>query len=457
MPSSNPLMYAELLSNIRQISVILALDTPCALSTQVELSPDGRRFILHHDGRASSLTLPGQVPCKLQLQHPALGTKELTWRLPLAGAPSQQSMDTMQGNCAPWAAKVLGPETEFTCRACSAVIVGRGRIAAWRDLPSENWAEMMDFWHCHKPDLPGGQVEESAVNKGFGANTRFTPTPGIGFVDLSTFLLADIDCQNTQTGSSSEEVPQHQNISCKVCHNFLGYIDQQSIGTRLYKWQLRSSQISQPLLRGIAPGLPTSPSLATIIAAQLAASMQSQGLSRFVLLPARWMPILRETTQEFPYLSYSRNGSFHGTPTSASTFSSVSMNLDGMDFTVDGTVGGDQLRGSYCSTCLNLWILNPSLRFSGNATLTDSTGGSLTSLLVNEYESGTPAMKVFWKTLTVEAAEKLAGSNSVEEMYLPFEAIYRIKSRLQLTSLFLPPSARKFQNWDVGLLERYEE
>jgi hypothetical protein len=198
MPSSNPLMYAELLSNIRQISIILALDTPCDLSTQVELSPDGRRFILHHDGRASSLTLPGQVPCKLQLQHLALGTKELTWRLPLAGAPSKQSMDSMQGNCAPWAAKFLGPETEFTCRACSAVIVGRGRIAAWRDLPSENWAEMMDFWHCHKPDLPGGQVEESAVNKGFGANTRFTPSPGIGFVDLSTFLLADVDCQNTQ-------------------------------------------------------------------------------------------------------------------------------------------------------------------------------------------------------------------------------------------------------------------
>ena len=252
-------------------------------------------------------------------------------------------------------------------------------------------------------------------------------------------------------------MPRHQNISCKVCHSFIGYIDHQSIGTRLYKWQLQSSQISQPLLRGISPGLSTSPSLATIIAAQLAASMQSQGLSRFVLLPARWMPTLRETTQQFPYLSHSRNGSFHGTPTSASTFSSVSMNLDGMNFTVDGTVGGDQLRGSCCFTCLNLWILTPSLRFSRNATLTDSTGGSLTSLLVSEYKSGTPAMKVFWKTLTVEAAEKLAGSNSVEEMYLPFEAIYGIKSRLQSTSLFLPPSARKFQNWDVGLLERYEE
>ena len=57
----------------------------------------------------------------------------------------------------------------------------------------------------------------------------------------------------------------------------------------------------------------------------------------------------------------------------------------------------------------------------------------------------------------MEAAEKLVGSNGVEEMYLPVEAINGIELCLQLSSSFLPPSARKFQNWDVGLLERYEE
>jgi hypothetical protein len=66
-------------------------------------------------------------------------------------------------------------------------------------------------------------------------------------------------------------------------------------------------------------------------------------------------------------------------------------------------------------------------------------------------------MKVFWKTLTVEAAEKLVGSNGVEEISLPNEAICGIEACLQSSSSFLPPSARKFQNWDVGLLERYEE
>jgi len=88
---------------------------------------------------------------------------------------------------------------------------------------------------------------------------------------------------------------------------------------------------------------------------------------------------------------------------------------------------------------------------------TKSTSGSPMSLLVKESDAGTLAMKVFWKTLTVDAAEELVGSNGVEEMYLPDEAIHGIESCLQSTSSFLPPSARKFQSWDVGLLERYEE
>jgi hypothetical protein len=66
-------------------------------------------------------------------------------------------------------------------------------------------------------------------------------------------------------------------------------------------------------------------------------------------------------------------------------------------------------------------------------------------------------MKVFWKTLTPEAAEALMESNRVEELLLPGEAICEIQACLQSSSLFLPPSARKFQNWNVGLLERYEE
>lgn len=194
------LIYAELLSNIRQISVIAALESPSVASTKVELSPDGQRFLLHHGGNVNTLNLPGSALTSFQLQHPTLGAKELSWRLPLAGDPPASSAESS----APWSAKDLDESTEFRCRDCGEVIVSGGKIAVWKDLPSENWAEMMDFWHCHKPSVhephgSGGSGEHShdndpAMGRGYGANTKFSAQSKIGFVDLTTILLAEPDC-----------------------------------------------------------------------------------------------------------------------------------------------------------------------------------------------------------------------------------------------------------------------
>lgn len=72
----------------------------------------------------------------------------------------------------------------------------------WRDLPSENWAEMMEFWHCHKPDVPVGEKggEEGGDNtlKGYGANTRMMAQKGVGKVDLTYFLLDSEDCSGLE-------------------------------------------------------------------------------------------------------------------------------------------------------------------------------------------------------------------------------------------------------------------
>jgi len=74
-----------------------------------------------------------------------------------------------------------------------------GSIQSWRDLPSQNWAEMMDFWHCHKPSVPKKQTANGSHNtyleeKGYGANTGFVARRGVGFVDLTYFLVSTEDC-----------------------------------------------------------------------------------------------------------------------------------------------------------------------------------------------------------------------------------------------------------------------
>lgn len=198
MPSTPPLIYAELLPNIRQISVLAALPTPSDATTRVSLSKDRAVLTLVHNGATASLRLPGAIsPTYTPTQpHPTLA--QLSWRIPLVVSPSQQR--AAPSLPAPWSAGALAKTSLFSCRGCGQVILPPGRVTTWRDLPSENWAEMMEFWHCHKPDVPVGEKGEGEggdnTTKGYGANTRMMAQRGVGKVDLTYFLLDSEDCSS---------------------------------------------------------------------------------------------------------------------------------------------------------------------------------------------------------------------------------------------------------------------
>jgi len=216
MSFSEPLLYAEFLPHIRQVSVIAALHSPCDATTEAKLSTDGQQLFLDHAGVTKSLKLPSQTTYKV-LPKPPSGSTELSWRLPVAGPPTRVDSDT-QVDEGPWSAKRLTKEDEFLCRHCSAIIIKYGTIMIWKDMPSEGWAEMMDLWFCHKPTensegdgllsrradkagepslgSPHGDVNKSAVNKGYGASTSFSPQESFGFVDTTTLLLTKKDCNN---------------------------------------------------------------------------------------------------------------------------------------------------------------------------------------------------------------------------------------------------------------------
>lgn len=213
MPPIEPLIYAELLSNIRQISILAFLDTPSDSFTKAELSADGTLLTLHHADQDIELKLPGQVVSSSELRKFPTGSLEFSWRLPLAGEFQRADIENAQTFEAPWSAKdMINRDQCFECRRCSTIIVESDRIKEWRDLPSEGWAEMMDLWHCHKPDANEESHEndnqsELASTKGYGANTRFTAQPGVGFVDHTTFLLAEEDCNLPREGNEVNRFP----------------------------------------------------------------------------------------------------------------------------------------------------------------------------------------------------------------------------------------------------------
>lgn len=213
------LVYAELLTNIRQVSVGCSLPSPCSPSTEASVSADGRKFTLRHEDEQCSVQLPGGVAPSPALPIQKTGSQSLSWRLPLFPAAGSKKALPQQEDAqtTPWSASDLQPEWAVKCRNCQAPIVSDGAIKVWKDLPSENWAEMMEFWHCHKPDdhshnQAHGEDPEHLAGRGYGANSRISGQEGVGLVDLTSFLLSKRDCANitvsrifsSQTAASTE-------------------------------------------------------------------------------------------------------------------------------------------------------------------------------------------------------------------------------------------------------------
>lgn len=236
-PSSSILhLYAELLLHIRTVTFFASLRTDHTEQTRAELSADGESITLTHEGERASIRLPTRVVGggSAALTLPASPAKELSLRLQLKERSPGGLLKGGAGggeNVVPWDAGRLAECGRVECRGCGREVVkvgksgddgaeevevkadeaapseerGRG-VKKWMDLPNENWAEMMDFWHCHKPHehhLPGHTHTRDGVGKekGYAASNRIMAKKGVGYVDLAYLLLTEEDCLGVQVRS----------------------------------------------------------------------------------------------------------------------------------------------------------------------------------------------------------------------------------------------------------------
>lgn len=191
---SSAYIYAELLVNIRQVSVVANLPSPVDGSTKAVI--DGHTIRLQHQSQSSTLVIPARVvaPPILPLPDPKQRTVKLSWRLPLSTAVAKPASLSLEGQALPWGSVDIQKESPIQCRGCHHEIVPRGTIKEWKDLPSENWAEMMEFWHCHKPHNHEKHDDEKLTQRGYGASNAIAAQPNVGFVDLTSFMVAESDC-----------------------------------------------------------------------------------------------------------------------------------------------------------------------------------------------------------------------------------------------------------------------
>lgn len=190
-------IYAELLTNIRRVSVGVSLSSRPDSSTRAEISEDGCQLVVYHQTHSKKLDLPTQVMISAEnppLPIPKQEGLEFSWRLPVAPTASELAHLPPQEQTIPWTSLDIAVGSSVACRNCNQEFVRSGTIRAWKDLPSENWAEMMEFWHCHKPHDHDTPDPEALASKGYGANNAISAQAGIGLVDLTSFLFSESDC-----------------------------------------------------------------------------------------------------------------------------------------------------------------------------------------------------------------------------------------------------------------------
>ncbi|KAK4189012.1 ubiquitin-conjugating enzyme E2-binding protein [Podospora australis] len=404
-------LYAELLANIRQISLAASLSSPSDASTKVSVGADGCTIELNHHGGIRKLILPAKVALGgtlLPVDPRQQGSVTLSWRLPLNPSVASQ-LQAQRNDEAIWSATDFEAGSTVTCRQCDAAVVNAGEIRVWKDLPSENWAEMMEFWHCHKPDhkhdhdhkedQSGKADNRSLEARGYGASSIISAQESVGFVDLTNLLVHETNCENItfsrsdfkhsspnredhEPEASDASGSKHRSLNafCSSCHTQLGFFVFRTAAVTLFKWQ-----ISVKPNRSSA-----SPDVAQCLSATIISTIARSASSKSLIVP------IEETTT-----------------------------------TVETKLA---------QPVIYAWVLNNNIIYSSSSSRTS-----------------TKAIKLLYKLVSQEDADKMleAVTCEAQELNLPAQAIETIVQQLDRSNLLLPTTERIFKGeWKVGLLTR---
>ncbi|PGH09669.1 hypothetical protein AJ79_05635 [Helicocarpus griseus UAMH5409] len=461
---SEPLLYAELLPNIRQITLYVSCSGSSSIRQGPNISnPSADRsssklpLSLSASRRTVSLPVPNGVrtlhlPAPVsESAHAILATppastqpsakdNEMLFRLPAevgitslgpsGSFPGQASPDN-NGVQVPWTAKDMCSETRVRCRQCKNMFFSppKNGETLWKDLPSADWAEMMDLWHCHKPDAPDDSHDdatngnshqphdENEVVKGYGAANRVVCVPGTILIDVLSFVIAEGDCQglkrleNSPASSTAPSLSKQDQtdkskarpvviLSCSRCDVTVGEEHPSLSGLRLYKANV--SVLRNPASdTDPEDGLWETHPVDMIVGTQLLELVERVGARRFAV---------------------------------------HSPEYEGID-------SRDSKSG------LLLWVFNPDLRYSS-----EGSGASPDEKISITSQR---AMKIFYQEvpdiqLMLNPPQGAPSPAALEDLGLPANIYDSMKRQLEESSHILPVSARQFREWRVGLFSRFE-
>ncbi|KAL2008793.1 hypothetical protein VTN00DRAFT_6987 [Thermoascus crustaceus] len=434
-------LHAELLPNIRQLTLYVSLpaypDSDLngnAFHPQISLSESRRAVTVSLTGpdheMSETIKLPARVSeasrASLKFTGHRASTegrsggdgdvgREYSFRMQVDKDEEQPRVakEDFVDDFIPWTATDMTASTGVRCRACGHVILdpsgpprpssdttaegsapppSRGWV--WKDLPSGNWAEMMDFWHCHKPHNPEqDHLDKNSEVKGYGAANQVVATPGTVLVDVPSFLVTEVDCKGLRKSqqkppAAPSSTARGVSLECEGCNALVGTEDITARGWRLFKAALSVRQFANAYTHEEGEAneestWETQPT-ETIVGAQLLEMIEREGVRRFVLHCGE----------------------------------------------KDG---------------LLLWVFNPDLRYSSSSadrSITAQRAMKIFMQPVSNIES------------LLDPEQGKGQSITLEELYLPANIFAEVDLALRRNNEILPASARRFREWEVTFLKR---
>lgn len=196
---TNLKLYAEYLPNLRQINAFATLPSPSWEKTRAYKILPNKLDVIHRVGPAGEdeLGVSMSLPYLLKEAHCAAydptsifelpvtqGATHLSWRLDADRTRPFQDTTSLET----WSKHVLKPEAQVACAKCLHPLTKS--VNEWKNLPSGGWADMMDLWHCHKPDVPRQGRKGAGSTKGYAAAKTLKPSEDCALVDVSSFYFA---------------------------------------------------------------------------------------------------------------------------------------------------------------------------------------------------------------------------------------------------------------------------
>ncbi|KAL4918798.1 ubiquitin-conjugating enzyme E2-binding protein [Aspergillus aurantiobrunneus] len=422
-PKAAPLhLHAEYLPNIRQVSV--QISTPADTSPEISLSESRRSVTVSVtlDESLGSVFETIKLPARVAEGSRRLlggqgtvinGETEFSYRMQIDNAELVQrsAVNEHMDSFVPWSAGEMTSSTKLRCGQCERVIIDRpigtpplplssedsaSQSAGWvwKDLPSGNWAEMMDFWHCHKPDSHDDTSKQLAEDenskvKGYGASNQVLAAPGNVLVDVATFLVSDIECKGltkaTKERTDGSLLPSEEELICDGCKAQVGVQDTIAKGWRLFKTSLAAGFASTQ--EGSSEVNWERHPTELVVAAQLLELIERESARRFIVHCGK----------------------------------------------KDGLV---------------IWVFNPDMRYSNSSSQHSINSQRAMKVFFQTMADVDPML---------HPEPGKTASLSLEELRLPVSTYAALSTALDASNRMLPQSARTFEgDWRVGILHRFE-